>query len=653
MLIPRRDSEHPEQRRLTRRALLIVSGGGAVALLAACSNSTTSATASTAASSAAPATSSQAAAPQTSSAAAAPTVAPTAAPTVQPVQVSTAVPATPTAAAQAAASGAKNAWGRQLPADAAAASDQTLVSSAISSGTGYKAMDFYEAVYARAPLADNFNVPLTRIDTDFNVHPGHAESWDVSADSLTWTFHLKQGVKWTDGAEVTANDFVQTFRYSADPKHAWDFTWYWQGVIKNYDAAVKGTMPTSQIGVSQGSDPYTLIIETEVPVPYLPAQLLYSWPLSAAGLAKYNSGTYNTNPATSISSGPFKLTQWEPASQVTIGPNAIYTGDLTPYVQQQTAHIFTGGSDFQRFQAGEIDSVEVFRPDILAAQADSRLKDLHLYTNPQDFRTYYAFFDVTSKPWDNIKVRQAFAHAVDRNAIIKAILAPLAIPAYGFLMPGYPAAVTAPLMPLTNFDPAMAKQLLSDAGYPGGKGFPDVTFYIRGGGPTTDPQVTQALAAGWQQVLGVKVSLQNLDQPTFMTKLNNKPTQMPFGWISYGMDYFDASNMLGVWLGGGRHNWNNAQYDSLVKQANPLTDQTKRNATYAEAQKLLTGDAAGIFVYHQLHGYYFQPYYQGGAYMGKDKYGYDGQEWPGIGTATTAYQSIYVTKDVTTLRKSL
>jgi ABC-type transport system substrate-binding protein len=416
-------------------------------------------------------------------------------------------------------------------------------------------------------------------------------------------------------------------------------------VIKNYTEATKGTVPTSQIGVKQGSDPYTLIFTTEQPVPYMPAQLLYSWPLSAAGLEKYGSGVYNTNPQTTISAGPYIITEWSPDKQVVTGPNKVYTGDLVPYIEENLGKIVKGGDNFQRFRAGEVDSVEVFGPQIKIAQADPVMKDFHLYVNPQDFRVFYAFFDVTQKPWDNVKVRQAFAHAVDRDSIIKGLLQPLALPAYGALMPGFPSSINDQLQSYQNYDPAKAKQLLAEAGYPNGQGFPAVTFYIRGNGPSTDPAVTQALAAGWQQTLGVKINLQNLDQPTFMQKLNAKPTQMPFGWISYGMDYFDASNMLGVWKGGGRHNWNNAQYDKLLAQAGPMTDQEKRNATYADAQKLLSGDAMSIFVYYQLHGYYYQPFFKGDA-LTKDKYGYDGIQWSNGGTSGFELQSVYNTKDV-------
>ncbi|MGH2461232.1 MAG: peptide ABC transporter substrate-binding protein, partial [Chloroflexota bacterium] len=567
------------------------------------------------------------------------------APTVQPVTISTAVAASPTPAVQASASGAtSNAWGRTLPADAAPPAKQVRILGNDSTGLNYKGMDFNETVYSVAPGGNNFGSPLTRIDKDFNIHPGHATRWDISKDGLTWTFTLKPGTKWTDGNDVTANDWVQTFRYTADPKHAWDFTWYWSGIIKNYVDAVKGTVPTSQIGVRQGDDPQTLIIETEVPVPYLPAQLLYSWPLSAAGLAKYGSGVYNTNPTTCISSGPYFLGEWSPDKRFVLTPNKQYAGEVVPFVEQVFENLYKGGSMFERFQAGEIDTVSAQPPDIKVAKQDPKLKDYHLYVNPQDFEIWYSFFDVTKKPWDDLKVRQAFAHSVDRDAIVKNILAPLAIPAYGYLMPGYPSAIEEPLKPLTNFDPAKAKQLLASAGYPDGKGFPPVTFYYYPNNPTTGP-VVQALGAGWHQLLGVPITLQQLDKTAYYKKVNAKPTEIPFGWISYGMDYFDASNMLGVYRAGGRHNWNNAQYDKLLAQAGPETDQDKRNGLYADAQKLLTEQAPAVFVYHPLFGYYNQPYYHG-AILDKDKFGYDGLEFGSDGTSGYSYQTLYIANDV-------
>jgi ABC-type transport system substrate-binding protein len=627
--------------RVSRRAFLgraVVAGGGMTTLLlAACSP----------AAPAAPA----AAPPGPTAAPAAPTappVPPTAVPTARPLEISTAVAPTPTTAPQSGtAAVVKNAWGRQLPADAAPLAKQLYLTVSDPSGTSYKTMDFYESVYARAPLNDVFSIPLTRIDNDYVIHPGQAEKWESSPDGLTWTFTLKKGTKWSDGVEVTAKDYVETFRYSADPKHAWDFTWYWTGVIKNYAEATKGTVQPSDIGVRQGDDAYTLIFDTETAAPYLPAQLLYSWPLSAAALAKFGSGVYNTNPATCVSCGPWVLKEWSPDSRVILAPNTAYQGEVTPLIEQQVAHIIKGGNNFQRFQAGEIDSTEVFGPDIKIAKADPTMKDLHLYVNPQDFRTLYAFFDVHTPPWDNLNVRQAFAHSVDRDSLISSILAPLAVPAYGILMPGFPSSITDPLKPLTDFDPAKAKQLLAAGGYPDGTGFPEVTMFFGAGAPT-DGVVVQALIAGWQQVLGVTIKLQQLDTPTFWSRVNNK-SPMPFAWTYYGMDYFDPSNFMSLFMTGGQHNWDNPDFDKIVKEANPLSDQDKRNALYAEAQKMLTENAMSVFVYHQLRGFFYQPYFKGEA-LAANRYGYDGLQWSSTSTAGYGWQSLYIGNNVDQFR---
>ena len=104
------------------------------------------------------------------------------------------------------------------------------------------------------------------------------------------------GIMWSDGNELTANDYVETFRYSADPKHAWDFSWYWSGVIKNYTEAVAGKAPVNSIGVGVGADKYTFVVTTEGPVAFIPNAMLYSMPLSAAGLAKYGNGLVQHQP---------------------------------------------------------------------------------------------------------------------------------------------------------------------------------------------------------------------------------------------------------------------------------------------------------------------------------------------------------------------
>ncbi|HTW99450.1 MAG TPA: ABC transporter substrate-binding protein, partial [Acidimicrobiales bacterium] len=298
-------------------------------------------------------------------------------------------------------------------------------------GQTYKAMDFYETVYSRAPLADNFNTPMVRITQDYKIVPGAAQTWSQTSPT-TWEYVIRPGIMWSDGNELTANDFVETFRYSADPKHAWDFSWYWSGVIKNYTEAVAGKAPVDSIGVSVGSDKYTLVITTEGPIAYIPYAMLYAMPLSAAGLAKYGNGLYNINPATVITCGPYSMKTFNPTSDVVLVPNDKYSAPYKPQIDYQIAHVYAGTPQLPLFQTGVIDlnlNLPLAKSDLQIAAKTPKVSSLTVDVNPQDFRIYYVFFQCTKPPFNNVKVRQAFAHSVDRSSIISALLDPLAIPA--------------------------------------------------------------------------------------------------------------------------------------------------------------------------------------------------------------------------------
>jgi ABC-type transport system substrate-binding protein len=459
------------------------------------------------------------------------------------------------------------------------------------------------------------------------------------------------GIMWSDGNELTANDFVETFRYSADPKHAWDFTWYWSGVIKNYTEAVAGKVPVTSIGVAVGGDQYTFVVTTEGPVAFIPNAMLYSQPLSAAGLAKYGNGLYNIDPATCISCGPYILKTFNPTSEIVLAPNTKYTGPYKPAIQYQIAKIYAGTDELPLFETGVVDytTTALSKTDLAIARATPHLKDLPLYVNPQDFRVYYTFFKTKARPFNNLKVRQAFAHSCNRDAIISALLAPLAIPAYGYLMPGYPFAVTEPLEKYTNYDPELAQKLLAEAGYPDGKGFPTVTFSYPAGNAALDSSsvelIVQALSDNWNNVLfggNSTLLLSELDGSTFYSKMEALPeTEIEMGFVSYGMDYFDASNMLGVYKAGGRHDWDNAEYDNLLAQGVAATNIAERQEIYTKAQVLLTEQAPGVFVFHGLDGFLYAPYVQGQA-LAKNYLGYDGLQWPGFVPGATSQDELYI-----------
>jgi ABC-type transport system substrate-binding protein len=538
-----------------------------------------------------------------------------------------------------------------LPVGVAPAGDRFWVIGVDSTGATYKALDFYETVYSAAPLGDNFSIPLVRMNKNFVTVPGAATGWRQTSP-LTWEFDLHPGIMWSDGNELTAADYVETMRYSADPKHAWDFSWYWSGVIKNFTEAVAGKVPTSAIGVAQGKDKYTIVFTTETPIAYMPAALLYSNPLSAAALSKYGSGSYNLNPGTVVTSGPYTLHSFDPTDHVVLERNPKYNGPFAAKMDALIAKLYAGGDMLPRFETGEIDVLQVSAVDLKIAKGNSKLKTLHLYTNPQNFQNLYVFFRTKTPPFNNVKVRQAFAHSVDRTPLIKATMGPLAIPSYGYLMPGYPFAITDPLIPHTNYDPALAQKLLAEAGYPKGKGFPKITFNWWPYANANAESVVQILAEHWNKILfngANKIQLQELDASTFYGNMNAKPTKIQMGFVSYGMDYFDASNMLGVYKSGGRHDWDNAQYDHLLTLGAAESNLKKRQAIYTKAQILYTKEAPGVNIFHLLFGYYTWPYAEGSA-LAKNKLGYDGLEFPilnyGLSMRTSELGNFYIGDNV-------
>jgi ABC-type transport system substrate-binding protein len=535
----------------------------------------------------------------------------------------------------------------------APASQQYMVSYNNSIGATYKAMDFYETVYSRAPGADQFNLSLVRITKDYKIVPGAATHW-AQTSPTTWEFYIQPGIMWSDGNELTANDFVETFRYSADPKHAWDFAWYWSGVIKNYTEAVAGKAPVNSVGVGVGKTKYTFVVTTEGPIAYIPIAMLYSMPLSAAGLSKYGNALYNINPATSITSGPYALKTFSPTAEVVLEPNKKYTGPFKPPIQYQIQKIYNGADEVPLFETGQIDwtSSALTPTQLEIAKKTSSLSSLTPQVNPQDFRIYYVFFQCSKPPFNNVKVRQAFAHSVNRTQIIDALLKPLAIPAYGYLMPGYPFAVSQPLEKYTNYDPALAQKLLAEAGFPGGKNFPSITFSYpsnpSGLNPLLAETVVQALSDGWNQTLfngNATLLLQEMDTTDFYSKMEAKPdTQIQMGFITYGMDYFDASNMLSVYKSeaqGGRHDWNNAQYDNLLTQGGAAFNSAQRQEIYTEAQTLMTQQAPAVFLWHGLYAYLMWPYLTGPA-LTANYLGYTGLEWPQYATFSTNQEQMWV-----------
>ncbi len=556
------------------------------------------------------------------------------------------------AAAPAAGEPVKNALGKEMPADAAPL-DQQVIVFPYSGWKNFITVDFFQNVYDRADaLTDLMSDPLIRLDKDFKVNPAAATEWSVDDSGLVWTFKLDPNLMWNDGTPVTADDYVATFQYGADPEHAWDFNWYYSGVIKNWTQAVGGEVPVTDIGV-KAVDANTLEFTTETPAPYLPAMLVYSTPLQKKALEAHG-GLYNSDPATSVSSGPYKLTEWTKDQRVVYEINPDYKGTNIPYIQKIiVTNIGQASAELPAYQANEIDFVggSFLGPaDMQIIEGDEALaKEYH--THYGDFRTHYFFFDDSQAPFDNLKVRQAFAQVLDRQAIVDNIIKNQGIPASSYLMPGFPDANSDAFKDTYPYDPEKAKQLLAEAGYPNGEGFPKLTLSLRGEVPINQA-MAQAYADAIKENLGIQVDVQNMDYKSFMADLNAKPTKIQFGLISYGMDYLDASNMLGVFKSGGRHNWNNADFDKLVTEASSFTgDPAERTKMFQDAEKILVEDVGGVFAYHQTPGDMIKPFLKGPA-LEPDANGVAAWHWPGFSGFSNLLSGVYVSNDVSNFRSA-
>jgi len=546
-----------------------------------------------------------------------------------------------------------NALGKEMPADAAPLDQQVLIYP-YNGWKTFTTIDFFEAVYTRADsIADVLSDSLVRLDKNFQAQPAAATEWSVDDSGLVWTFKLDPNLMWSDGTPVTADDYVATFRYGADPEHAWDFAWYYQGVINNWAEAVSGSVPVEEIGV-RAVDANTIEFTTATPAPFLPAMLIYSAPLQKAALEAHG-GLYNSNPETSVSAGPYKLVEWTKDQRVVYEINPDYKGTNVPYIQKIiVVNIGQPSQLLPAYQANEIDFVwgsgTLSPADLQIIESDPELAEQY-HPHYGDFRTYYFFFDDSKPPFDDLRVRQAFAHVLNRDAILDNIVKRQGIPAYSFLMPGFPASNSEGLAGTFAYDVDTAKQLLTDAGYPNGEGFPKLTLALRAEGPTP-VAVAQAYAAALKESLGIEVEVENQDFRAYMDALNKKPTDIQFSLISYGMDYLDPSNMLGVFVSGGRHTWSDPAYDELVKTASSFTgDPAERVKMFQDAERILVEDVGGVLVYHQTPGDLIKPFLKGPA-LEPDANGVSAWHWPYFSSFSDLLQGVYISNEVSQYRST-
>jgi peptide/nickel transport system substrate-binding protein/oligopeptide transport system substrate-binding protein len=439
----------------------------------------------------------------------------------------------------------------------------------------------------------------------------------------------------------------------ADPANAYDFTWMWLGIIKGWDEATSGEIPVEEIGY-RAVDDLTIEVETQTPFPPLP-NTLYFWPTIQKAALEAHGPDYMLDPETSVSSGPFILKSFTAGGDIVLEANPTYTGFRQPILRELIGFNGDFNTRFTAFQDHQMDSVtyEALGPaEFELIDSDPQLNENYLPT-PGDFRTDYLLMDTFNPPFNDVNVRLAFAKALDRESIVASVIGPrLAIPAYSFLSPGFPASdLTGALHDIQGYDCDAAKALLAEAGYPDGAGFPALTLQMRNESEQVAPRFVAA-AASISDCLGVQIEVNNMEFTAYMDGLLARPTTLQFGAVSYGMDFLDPANMLGVWHSRGRHSWLNAEFDSLVDQANALVgDPETRTQMYMDAERILVEDVGGIFLDHRIQGQLFQPYILGGI-RELNSQGLPGFQWGNDGVWGTIYIGANVT-DFDTYRNDM
>jgi len=523
-----------------------------------------------------------------------------------------------------------------LPPDALPASEQILYYPLkLESGTY---MDYMQTIYNCLQGGSDFvQEPLMSFDKDLNAVPVGAESWEVSEDGLSWTFHLRKELKWSDGQPVTANDYVFALQRCA--QQGYDFSWYWSLMIeiKNWDKVEKGELPVDELGI-KALDDYTLVLTTEVSKPYLLGALVWLFPVPQH-VVKQHGNEYATQAETMVSNGPFKVEEWVKGSHITLVKNPYYEGLWKPYLEKIVLKYgtFDPVTGFPAYLNNEIYRSDV-NPGQLAYVRQNMPDELHSWPM---FRIFYLSFDTTKPPFDDIRVRYAINHASNREELCSTVLKDLASPEYSLLVKGFPGYDDAEeAKESSKFDPELAKKLLAEAGYPDGKGFPELELWIRAEDQLMPWQKPAAeyIQAQLKENLGINIIPRIMEVKTFTDALNQRTHN--FFLLAYQFDYVDPSNFMDLYLTGGRHAWSSDEYDELVRKADSLGEWEQRVEKYREAERILAKECPAVFLFQQQYSAAWKPFLKGeGLEPNKDGLSSWGDMW-----ARYAVTHIYISK---------
>ncbi|MGN1368152.1 MAG: peptide ABC transporter substrate-binding protein [Aristaeellaceae bacterium] len=431
--------------------------------------------------------------------------------------------------------------------------------------------------------------PLVRFDADGNMIYEAAESHEVSEDQLVWTFHLRKDAKWSDGSPVVAGDFINTIHRALNPENGMSI---YAGVLYSIVGAQEarsGEGSLEDVAVV-ALDDYTLQMTLKAPCTYF-TSLLTVGPFypSKTGLATLDNPSWWKNPETSLGNGAFCLTEYVDGDHYQVKKNPYYwNADAVNIDTINVRLVYDLQAMLSAYQTGEVD-VAIGLPDYIAlAYAGS--DELFIWNM---LTSKFLLPNLNVEVLQDARVREAIAIGINRTEIC-AVIGSDYIPTTSYVAEFMLSNASSEYFskeqaPLFVEDVAKAQQLLADAGYPGGKGFPTLTYTY----PNSDKEslLAQALQAQLKQNLGITIELNGVEDQVYSSvRAEGSYELIRHSWTA---DFNDPINYLDLYTsysGGNYNGVNSPEYDALIEASNRTSDQAERNRLLHQAEQLLVSE---------------------------------------------------------------
>jgi oligopeptide transport system substrate-binding protein len=451
---------------------------------------------------------------------------------------------------------------------------------------------------------------LVTLNRDLEVVPDIADSWELSDDRKTYTFYLRDDVKFHDGKPVTAHDFKYTIERACDPATGSVVADTYLGDIVGAQAKLRGQ--ADEVSGVVVVDDHTLQITIDSPKVYFLFRLTY--PTAFVVDQENVEGPVQPWTDKPNGTGPFRLAEYDLGLRIVLEQNEAYYGTPKPALERVN-FLLASGSAMTMYETGELDAVPVGLADIERVLDPSNPLNKELSTTLPTLSIFYIGFKVQEPPFDDQKVRQAFNYAVDRDKLVEVVLKKMDVKAEGILPPGMPGYNEN--LQGYSYDPEKARQLIAESKYGNVNNLPEITLNVSGGGGATARQVA-ATVEMYKQNLGVDIAIQQTDWATYLWDLRAHRYQMfglTAGWIA---DYPDPQNFLDVLFHSESRNndmeYSNPEVDRLLEEARGEQDFEKRMELYQRAEEMILEDAPIVPLTHNAEYWLTKPYVEGMIY---------------------------------------